>query len=172
LKTNYAAVGAAVLSVALVGSIAAGMAMAGGGSGEKAATSNAVAGATEKSLKDTAQGYYDAMVKGNAIGMSAYFPPECKDDAGMLMFGAQMYKDMFEGVTRLKITKVSVDGARGQILDGEIEGKPSDATKRLFAEDDTQSEDEDVWQFKNGKWWTTCDATFGTASPSPSGASS
>lgn len=162
------AIGAGVLSVALVGSIAAGMAMAGGdsSSSDKVSTSNAVSGATEKSLKETAQAYYDAMVKGNAIGMTAYFPPECQDDAGMLMFGASMYKEMLAGITRFKITKVSVAGTRGEILDGEVEGKPSEATKRLF-EDDKSGDEPDIWQFKNGKWYTTCDATFATASPSP-----
>lgn len=73
---------------------------------------------------------------------------------------------MFEGVTKLRITKVTVDGDRGQIVDGELEGKVSDATKRLFDEDDGAEDDEDIWQWKNGKWYTTCDATFGSATPS------
>lgn len=162
------AVSTAVLSIALLTGCGGGdseteTAASGSSTGS---TKSASAGDLERSLKETAQGYYDAMVKGNVMGMSAYFPKECEDETGMMMLGSQMLKDMLEGVTRLRVTEVKVEGTRGQILDGEVEGKVSDATKRLF-ENDEQSED-DIWQYKDGKWWTTCDATFATASPSPS----
>lgn len=154
--------------------LAAGLLLTACGGGDDETTSTAGSGDTagastgekEKSLKAAADGYYAALIKGNVLGMSAYFPKECEDEAGGLMFGQEMMKSMFEGVTKVTATKVKVEGDRGEILDGKIEGKVSDATKRLFEEDDSEDEDPDIWQYKNGKWYTTCDATFGTSSPS------
>lgn len=159
-----------MLTVAL----ATGLLLSGCGGGDDESTSTAGSGDTagpstsekEKSLKAAADGYYAALIKGNVLGMSAYYPKECEDEAGGLMFGQEMMKSMFEGVTGIHATKVKVEGDRGEILDGKIEGKVSDATQRLFDEDDSD-DDPDVWQYKNGKWYTTCDATFGTSSPAP-----
>lgn len=118
----------------------------------------------EASLKQTVNGYYEAMLKGNVVGMGAYYRPgECESEIGGLFLGSEMLKGMLDGVTSLKVTKVKVTGDVGEVVDGKAEGKLSDATKRMFEADDSES---DPWQFVDGKWWATCKPDA-TASPTP-----
>lgn len=108
----------------------------------------------ESSLKTTAQGYIDAFLAGNLVGLSSYYKDDCDDVGGLMLLGGDGVKQMFAGVTAVKVTEVKVEGTRGLIVDTKVEGKPSDATKRLL-EGDTDTSD-DGFFLADGKWWSEC----------------
>lgn len=121
----------------------------------------------ESSLTRTAEGYFEALIKGNVVGMSSYYlPGQCEEEVGAMMFGAGMLAEMFTGVTGIEVTKVRIDATMGFIEDGELEGNVSDATQRLF-DQDSGTQDEDPFQLVDGKWWMTC-TPEPTQSPAPS----
>lgn len=158
--------------------MAAALLLAGCGGGDDQAAgqpqvaSGAAAAATDDragQLKVAAQGYVDALLKGNIGGVVGYLDPEVcdDDDEASYALGIGQIKETAEGAT-MKILSVKLydDGARGGADQYELSKGAPDQLRRLIKSSMAESKT-GAWNYRDGEWYLAGPCEDESASPVP-----
>lgn len=125
-------------------------------------------GDKEAALKKAAQGYVDALLKGQLAGVVGYLDPKvCDDaDAGEYAITVGQIKDVAEGAT-MKVTAVGTDGDTGGVTDYTLSDNAPDQLRRLVKASFAESK-HFAWNYRDGEWYLAGPCEDESPSPAPS----
>lgn len=124
----------------------------------------------EDTLRRTLQGFYDALMAGNGVGIAAYtHPKQCTDeDRSEIVESGGVTKQLAGGEIKVTVEKVRIEGNRGDSDRPSMRAQLPDHMRRVFAFGDTAgdttspTDDDWDWLWENGQWYWVPSECSGT----------